>query len=74
VESTAQKIVKKDSDTAPPKDWRESWGKLKDATPPPTAKAEKKTKPKTEVAAKPEKAPASKVKSEKTDPLGSGGL
>ncbi|HEV3235637.1 MAG TPA: hypothetical protein VGZ25_01530, partial [Gemmataceae bacterium] len=63
-----QTVAKPDVQDLPPSDWRESWGKLKDSTPAPTGKAEKKVTAKTAVT----KAPAANGNSEKpakVDPL-----
>jgi hypothetical protein len=43
-----QSVAKPDGQDLPPADWRESWGKLKDSTPAPTGKAEKKVMAKNE--------------------------
>jgi hypothetical protein len=61
--------MKKETVPAQPPDWRESWGKLKDSTPAPSGKAEKKTINNAQVAAKQMKATHAPEKVEKVDPL-----
>jgi hypothetical protein len=63
-----QTVAKSDSQDLPPADWRESWGKLKDSTPPPTGKSEKKTAAKT-IVTKTATASSDSDKPEKVDPL-----
>ncbi|MFL5240489.1 MAG: HEAT repeat domain-containing protein [Gemmataceae bacterium] len=61
--------MKKETVPDQPADWRESWGKLKDSTPAPSGKAEKKTIKTTQVAVQPMKVNSGLEKVDKADPL-----